>query len=164
MKKILIIAGICVALILIVLLLRKIVFINGGIGIATGGKTKYKDEDLFTYNVQFAHFKNSQIEEKGEIAFDEVNAVFDGFPWIEELNKPDIRTSPTITFSDHKEKRDLAVSIVGAEGKRKYFHLFLVKDKKIKVLEGMNEEFTKNVIKIFFGRDSNSLDDMFKQA
>ena len=91
------------------------------------------EEQLITYNVQLAHFKSNQVEERGEVTEEQAVETLSGFPFEAELVRLvnfNEGCVPTITFHDSRDDSSLAIwlddsrlyTIEGQIGKRSFGH------------------------------------------
>lgn len=161
-KTIIVVIIIGVIGIILFLLMRYVVVIDGVVGLKQIKNSNTPKENKFTYNFQFSDYNNNQVDDKGDTDYTNIINEFNNFNWKKEISNPDLKTSPTIGIQDHLTGYELGISGIGIDNDNNiYFHLFFVINNDVKILQNQNAESVKDKINLFFNRDYTKLKEIF---
>lgn len=129
---------------------------------------------MFTYDIQYGGDPYNKYDLKGQTDYDNFIALFDTFPWPDEIEKANANpngSSPTLSVKNNIDERDFWISMSGDRNNHGYLvgyvypktrkgFLGFGKEKIIRWLEiylTEDELQVKNFIKLYFDRKYNEL-------
>ncbi|MEO5891998.1 MAG: hypothetical protein ABIQ31_17255 [Ferruginibacter sp.] len=119
---------------------------------------------MLTYNIQLAGYPYEKYDEKGETNGNDFIAVFETFPWLEQLDSYDqIRAgcSATITLNSAAHNKSCWISIAG--DRKKYLYLIgYVYLKLKKGLFGFGKEKIVKWVDIYETTDKDKIKSLIK--
>ena len=123
--------------------------------------------DYFSLNLQYSHFENDRIEEKGISNLSEIQNEFKSYPWRKELDKIFLgqgKTNPTLSIIDHSNKREYSISLVGFDGFDFEFWMFLISEDGMITKEGKTVDDVYNAISLFYTREMDDFNKIFNKS
>lgn len=121
----------------------------------------YSSGTAFSYSILRAEDPKDQETNMGEITKDSFLAVFESFPWDEQIKKSnELRVqSPTLTIKDNQQKQALVISMAGQPNDKGYIVAHIVRDTvgadMLKIKQTKNKQAIIGVIEKFFAHDSD---------
>lgn len=135
---------------------------------------------MFTYDVQLAGYPHEKFDAKGQTNYDHFTSEFEGFPWLEQVDKyHQLKDgcSATLSITATADNKSFWISIAGDT----HNHFFLVgyvylktktglfgfgKEKTVKwveIYEADDKEQIKILLRLFFDKEFSLLETKIRQ-
>lgn len=119
---------------------------------------------MFTYDIQYGGDPHDKYDLKGDTNFDDFISVFDGFPWLNEIEKANENPngcSPTLSVKNTTDEKDLWVSMAGDRINRGYLIGYAYLKTKKRLL-GFGKEKIIKWVEIYLTEDMQQVKGYFK--